>query len=286
MPNVARNERLIDNGRPPPLTERTAARELYVHGGKPRLGESGDCEISGRPSGVRGDTDSVAGPGTARRLGFGSGDPRGRGSAWHALHPRIGDRDLLHDVPAAAGRQEGARPGLRHHALPFARRRRYHRGVPEPHPSRSLPSVEGRQFQLGRGRVSRRLRERADGADLEGYLRRPEQGEFRQGAGRLCLRQPADAGAAERPSVLGTGRWPDHAEGNHIMKDRTLGAAGRGSVGAMKNWRYIAMHTVAAAAFIFLLQRYALSATLESSLLWALTFGGCAAGLAYAQSNR
>ena len=56
--------------------------------------------------------------------------------------------------------------------------------------------------------------------------------------------------------------------------------------GAMKNWRYIGMHAVAAAAFIFLLQRFALSATLESSLLWALTFGGCAAGLAYAQSNR
>ena len=59
---------------------------------------------------------------------------------------------------------------------------------------------------------------------------------------------------------------------------------GEGSV--MKNWRYIGMHAIAAAAFIFLLQRYALSATLESSLLWALTFGGCAAGLAYAQSNR
>ena len=56
--------------------------------------------------------------------------------------------------------------------------------------------------------------------------------------------------------------------------------------GAMKNWRYIGLYAVAAAAFIFLLQRYALSATLESSLLWALTFGGCAAGLAYAQSNR
>ena len=70
------------------------------------------------------------------------------------------------------------------------------------------------------------------------------------------------------------------------MKDRTLGAAGAGSVGAMNNWRYIAMHTVAAAAFIFLLQRYGLSASLESSLLWALTFGGCAAGLAYMQSNR
>ena len=59
-----------------------------------------------------------------------------------------------------------------------------------------------------------------------------------------------------------------------------------GRVGAMKNWRYMALHAVVAAGFIFLLQRYALSASLESSLLWALTFGGCAAGLAYAQSNR
>jgi hypothetical protein len=61
-------------------------------------------------------------------------------------------------------------------------------------------------------------------------------------------------------------------------------AAGKG--GAMKNWRYIGLHTVTAAAFIFLLQRYALSATLESSLLWAIVFGGCAAGLAYSHSNR
>ena len=56
--------------------------------------------------------------------------------------------------------------------------------------------------------------------------------------------------------------------------------------GAMKNLRYILLHAVAAAAFIFLLQRYGLSASLESSLLWALTFGGCAAGLAYSQVNR
>jgi hypothetical protein len=54
----------------------------------------------------------------------------------------------------------------------------------------------------------------------------------------------------------------------------------------MKNWRYIALHAVAASAFIFLLQRYGLSASLDSSLLWALAFGACAAGLAYMQSNR
>ena len=71
-----------------------------------------------------------------------------------------------------------------------------------------------------------------------------------------------------------------------MKQDRAMQAAGAGSVGTMKHWRYIALHTLAAAAFIFLLQRYALSASLESSLLWALTFGGCAAGLAYMQSTR
>ena len=54
----------------------------------------------------------------------------------------------------------------------------------------------------------------------------------------------------------------------------------------MKNWRYILLHTLTAGAFIFLLQRYGLNASLGSSLLWALTFGGCAAGLAFMQSNR
>jgi hypothetical protein len=59
-----------------------------------------------------------------------------------------------------------------------------------------------------------------------------------------------------------------------------------GSIGAMKSWRYVALHTLTAAAFIFLLQRYGLNASLNSSLLWALTFGGCAAGVAFTQSNR
>jgi len=58
------------------------------------------------------------------------------------------------------------------------------------------------------------------------------------------------------------------------------------SAEAMRHWRYIALHTAAAAVFIFALQRYALNASLETSLLWALMFGGCAAGLASMQSNR
>ena len=71
-----------------------------------------------------------------------------------------------------------------------------------------------------------------------------------------------------------------------MTRNGTLPVTGQGRVSAMKNWRYIALHALAAGAFIFLLQRYALSASLDSSLLWALTFGGCAAGLAYMQSNR
>ncbi len=71
-----------------------------------------------------------------------------------------------------------------------------------------------------------------------------------------------------------------------MRRDPTIHAAGQGRGAVMKNWRYIALHTLAAAAFIFALQRFALHAPLETSLLWALTFGGCAAGLAYMQSNR
>ena len=55
---------------------------------------------------------------------------------------------------------------------------------------------------------------------------------------------------------------------------------------AMKTWQLMTLHAIAAATFIFLLQRYGLNASLESALLCALTFGGCAAGLAYSQSKR
>ncbi len=71
-----------------------------------------------------------------------------------------------------------------------------------------------------------------------------------------------------------------------MNRDRILQAAGPGSVGAMTKWRRVALHAVAAAAFMFLLQRYAMGVSLDSSLLWASAFGICAAGLAYMQSNR
>ena len=71
-----------------------------------------------------------------------------------------------------------------------------------------------------------------------------------------------------------------------MSRNRTRVAALTQKGAAMKNWRYVALHTTAAAAFIFVLQRFALNATLESSLLWALVFGGCAAFIATVQSNR
>ena len=61
--------------------------------------------------------------------------------------------------------------------------------------------------------------------------------------------------------------------------------ANRGSE-AVNKWGFVAMHAALAAAFMFLLQRFVMNATQETSLLWALAFAVCAAGLAYKQSNR
>jgi hypothetical protein len=71
-----------------------------------------------------------------------------------------------------------------------------------------------------------------------------------------------------------------------MKRHRASRAVAPGGVVVRQHWRTILLHTVTAAAFIFLLQRYALSATLESSLLWAVVFGGCAAVLATAQAKR
>ena len=71
-----------------------------------------------------------------------------------------------------------------------------------------------------------------------------------------------------------------------MTRDRTSPENGSQKDSAMKTWQLMALHATAAATFIFLLQRYGLNVSLESALLWALTFGGCAAGLAYSQSKR
>ena len=59
-----------------------------------------------------------------------------------------------------------------------------------------------------------------------------------------------------------------------------------GGTAAVKKWGFVAMHAAVAATFMFLLQRFFINASQETSLLWALFFAACAAGLAYKQSIR
>ncbi len=68
------------------------------------------------------------------------------------------------------------------------------------------------------------------------------------------------------------------------MRDLSYRAISRSE--AVNKWGFVAMHAALAAAFIFLVQRFVMNATQETSLLWALTFAVCAAGLAYKQANR
>jgi hypothetical protein len=71
-----------------------------------------------------------------------------------------------------------------------------------------------------------------------------------------------------------------------MKRDRASRTAGPGSVVMMQHWRTILLHTATAAVFMFLLQRFIMNAALETSLLWAVAFGGCAAVLATMQANR
>jgi hypothetical protein len=48
----------------------------------------------------------------------------------------------------------------------------------------------------------------------------------------------------------------------------------------------IVLHALAAACFVFLLQRFGLNQSLETSLLWAICFAFAAAGLAWSQGRR
>ena len=50
--------------------------------------------------------------------------------------------------------------------------------------------------------------------------------------------------------------------------------------------RYIALHAVVAAVFIFFLNFYILKTELQSAVFWAIGFGAMAGGIAYQQSKR
>jgi hypothetical protein len=51
-------------------------------------------------------------------------------------------------------------------------------------------------------------------------------------------------------------------------------------------WKPIALHSTAAAAFFYMLQRYGLHATVESSIFWALAMGIVAGLIAWRQVSR
>src|SRR5262249_59301025 len=96
-----------------------------------------------------------------------------------------------------------------------------------------------------------RLRERADGVDLEGYLRGPDQGKFWQGAGRFCFGQSAQARPADRPPVLGAGGRADHAEGSNMRRAGAIAMARAEEAGAVKDWRHHGLAPRVAAAVRF-----------------------------------
>ena len=52
------------------------------------------------------------------------------------------------------------------------------------------------------------------------------------------------------------------------------------------NVRYIALHTVVAAAFIFVLNHFVLKTEWQSTLTWTVVFAGAAAFLAWQQIKR
>jgi NADH-quinone oxidoreductase subunit D len=70
-----------------PLSRKTA-REFRFHGGKSGLGASADRELSGRPPGLRGNSDPVARASAMRRLAAAKSDRGHGGIARHAQDPR------------------------------------------------------------------------------------------------------------------------------------------------------------------------------------------------------
>ncbi len=55
---------------------------------------------------------------------------------------------------------------------------------------------------------------------------------------------------------------------------------------SVANMRYIAMHAVGAAAFIFVLNYFVLKTEMQSTLIWVVGFGAAAAFLAWQQTKR
>ena len=172
-----------------------------------------DQEVSQGTRPIGGDPAADAGAGTGR-LGDQAGDRDDCRHAGHALHPRSGSGDILHPVPAQAGRYARSRSGLRHHAVHAARFGSADGSLPQQDPPGTVPPQRERDAVLGRGRVPGCLRQRADGDDLQGFLRRPlaraaglYHRQVRSGASR-----GRNAGPTGQAHLLGAGGRADQPD--------------------------------------------------------------------------
>lgn len=60
----------------------------------------------------------------------------------------------------------------------------------------------------------------------------------------------------------------------------------KGAVMSADKIRYIVLHTLGAAVFIFVLNKIVLGTTMESAILWTVGFGALAGGLAWQHTQR
>ena len=82
------------------------------------------------------------------------------------------------------------------------------------------PRDQGRALLLDRGRMPRRLRQRADGSNQQGLLRGPHAGEPDGILEDLKAGRHVEARAAERAAGLGAARRSDHARRSHALSQR------------------------------------------------------------------
>ena len=179
-----------------------AAEGLRLHGGESGLGASSRSRNIRQAARLGGDPAAVARAGAGRRLAAEAGDRARRRHARHGAYPRARGRDLLHDVQSGAGRQI-PRAGLRHDAVQCCAARTISRTSASKRIGDQIARHRRRQVLLGRSRVPRRLRERADGADQQRLLRGPDA---RRASSKMLdeLRRPAkpaEARPADRPAV-------------------------------------------------------------------------------------
>ena len=187
------------------MAERTSPRHAELRAvGQFRV-DRGQCQgrggdrraLSGRAAGVGVDPVPRPRPAPGRRgdrhagLAADPGDRIRRARARHAAGPRAGSRQLLHHVQPRPGRQIPC-PGVRHDAVHAARVGRCARRLLQARDEEG-PHHRRRPVHADRGRMPRRLRQRADGPDQRRQLRGSDRGQHG--------RDPRRAGrAARRPS--------------------------------------------------------------------------------------